>query len=232
MSDIFAQSNNPDHHSHSSNNELSDETPQSYPEGFDEKQFGGINDGTVSIEVISEEAHEQLWEMYADSFKDLQEKTPTLQIMHKDDFRKALADKEVIKSFRVTDGRPTSMLVYAPIQKSPEYFPWNSLPYFEKQYPEDYAAGRIFYFVGLFTTPEYQKSGNFLPLVDHLFKEVMAMHPEGSRFIYDTCQENQWLAQTLHSLADRYFKENGEWQVDPLEELGTQTYYGIPMSKK
>lgn len=189
--------------------------------------------GTVTIESVPEPYHEYLWNMYERSFDDLQETTPTVQMMDEESFIAALQDPEVSKSFRVIDGVPATMLVYAPIQKSPEYFPWNSLKYFEKQFPDNYAEGRIYYFVGLFTDPDFRgQDGGFMNLVDQLFKDVMREHPEGAQFIYDCCEENREFAKLLHFLAVDYFGEEGEWSVDDLSELGTQTYYSIPMKSK
>lgn len=189
--------------------------------------------GTVTLESVPEEYHDYLWGMYERSFDELQETTPTIQMMEEDKFKEALLDQEVKKSFRVIDGKPATMLVYAPIQKSPDYFPWNSLKYFEKQFPENYAEGRIYYFVGLFTDPDFRgNDGGFMNLVDHLFRDVMQEHPEGAQFIYDCCENNRDFAKLLHFLAVDYFGDEGAWSVDDLSELGTQTYYSIPMRSK
>lgn len=195
---------------------------------------GSVIDGVVKYDVVPDSLHGYLWEMYTSTFEELQKKTPTLQLMGQLEFSKALADPEVTKMFNFTEGKPDTMLIYSSIKLSPEYYPWNSLAYFEHNFSEDYDADRIYYFVGLFTDPEFQDRGNFIKLVEPLFSDVMARDPEGARFIYDCCEDNAWLAEVLHSLADRYQKsipEDVAWQVAELGRLGSQTYYDIEMHK-
>jgi hypothetical protein len=192
------------------------------------------HEGVARLDVVPEEYHDYLWGLYEASFAELQEKTPTLQLMHEDDFRKSLTDPRVTKMFSFTDGRPETMLIYSSIKLSPEYYPWNSVPYFEKNFQEDFAADRIYYFVGLFTDPEYQNRGNFIRLVEPLFRDVMERDPLGARFIYDCCEDNAWLAQVLHSLAERHqsgIPDERAWRVAELAQLGTQTYYDIDMKQ-
>lgn len=200
-----------------------------------QEQIGIPTDGVASIEVVPDRYHDLLWSLYQETFTEIQEETPTLQIMHEDDFKRALIDPEITKMFSFSDGQPATMLIYSSIKKSPEYFPWNSLPYFEKNFPDDYESDRMYYFVGLFTNPAFQGSGDFMSLVKPLFDDIRTRHPEGAHFIYDCCNANEWLAEVLYSLAERYhasLPENERWSVGALGRLGTQTYYSIPMTQE
>ncbi len=190
------------------------------------------HEGVASLEVVPEEYHDYLWNMYETSFTDLQADTPTLQLMHETDFRAALVDERVTKLFSFTEGQPETMLIYSSIKLSPEYYPWNSLPYFEKNFPDSYDDDSVYYFVGLFTDPAFREKGNVLKLVAPLFDDVASRHPKGAEFIYDCCEANKGLAVALHSLAERYQSEQPEneaWAVAPLGRLGTQTYYNVSM---
>lgn len=183
------------------------------------------------VDKLSEKETEDLWREYNRSFEEMQTLSPTLQIMTREDFDPAMKDPKVNKLLIKNGDTIESALIYSKINVSDKYFPWISLKYFEHNWPEKFSEENIYYFVGLFSTPESSGLGNVYALRDKLFEKVENESPNGAMFVYDCCDHNKGLAEMLHFMAEDYMENvsSNPWSVDTLNNMGSQTFYSIDM---
>lgn len=163
---------------------------------------------------LPEELVVKFWALYDMAFAPLKAASPCRQYLLEDEFREEMADERILK-FILRDGDdPVSLALVA---TDLEAVPWISPPYFQAQYPEEFSAGRVYYFGALLTVPDRRRAGYVDFLLAWLINFVVANDGVAA---FDCCQIND---QFLPALIRKASDEQARFEV---AQLDAQTYYG------
>lgn len=159
-----------------------------------------------------------LWKLYREIFEKLSEDAPVRQMLYFHEWMKLMLTprgKKIV--LRDEKGAVVSMGVYGTKLSD---FPFLSLKFFEKRFPECYAQGRLFYFIALLTRPGMQGEGHAAELFEAMTHAVADV--EGIA-IFDVCSGNatSGLPEVIHKMGSPYA------ELEPLVELGIERYCAI-----
>jgi hypothetical protein len=164
---------------------------------------------------------ETAWELYSSSFEDLRRQAAQRHVMTRGEFDEVMTDKRVLK-WLVLDGEGLAGM--ATVTNDLGAVPLVSPEYYANRWPDEYAAGRIWYVGFLAVAPRQQGGSVASDLVRGITESVRRT---GGLVGVDICAHNESalrLPTTLLRLARI-------WQPSTrLQRLDAQTYwiYDIP----
>jgi hypothetical protein len=176
---------------------------------------GGLS---VSVErVLTGADATAAWATYRDSLAPLAEVAAMKQTLREPELRAALADPAILKYVgRDDDGAVVAVLTLT-TKLSTENI---SNGFYQRRYPDHYAAGRLLYLGFLVVRPEAQARGLIMLLVGRLTADLEAV---GGVVAFDVCGYNDEtfaFARLCRLVAART-------RPATLTQLDVQTYYAI-----
>ncbi len=135
------------------------------------------------LEVLDDSLLERAWQLYLHAFEDLAAYVVQRHLMYRSEFDAVMSDPLVAKYLAVGDDGV--LLGLATYSNRLETMPLISPQYFERRWPEHYAAGRIWY-CG-FVAVDPPGSGAFTVLVEELYRFA---EKQGGVIALDVCQYN------------------------------------------
>jgi len=156
----------------------------------------------------------KFWALYDMAFEAMKAASPCRQYLLEDEFREEMADDRILKFVLRDGGDPVSLAFVATDLTA---VPWISPPYFQAQYPAEFAAGKVYYFGALLTVPDRRRAGYVDFLLAWLINFVVSNDGVAA---FDCCQIND---QFLPALIRKAGEEQARVEVS---QLDAQTYYG------
>lgn len=123
------------------------------------------------------------WDLYRDAFTDIDAQAAQRHLMTRDEFDHVMTDRRIRKYFAFHGGTPVGLAV---ITNDLDAWPLISPRYFARQWPDLYAARRIFY-IGFACTVTGAPNHTFHDLIADLSKEVFAVD---GMAVMDFCTRN------------------------------------------
>ena len=139
------------------------------------------------VDEFTDEEIIELWRMYDESFREVNENNPCRQSFYEDEFRIALLDPEVKKLGAFVAGRMVAMAIWS--RKLP-LFPWISQDYYRVHHPKEYAAGEVTYIMALLARPEDHRKGYGSACAEGTVMDILE---HGGLAVMDMCEDNAWL---------------------------------------
>lgn len=162
--------------------------------------------------IESEQERAALWDLYYETFKEVDEGSPCKQSYNRDEFMKVLQDSDVVK-FILT--YQDSLVGIALITNNLKKVSWISEPYFKKHFPHQYEERRIYYIKALVIAKKYQGKIEVFRLVKSIIEYVDSQNGIAA---FD-CSEN--INQFLLPLIERA----GTGTISQSQQLDRQVYY-------
>lgn len=138
------------------------------------------------LPTLHRDLAEQAWNLYHDAFIELNSLTVQRHLMHRHEFDEVLADPrvDVYLSFGA-DGDLRGLATYT---NQLEAMPLISPAYFARRWPEQYAAGRVWYCGFVATIRDGSRAaGAFIELITSMYQVAEA---QGGVISLDICQYN------------------------------------------
>ncbi|MBU4022942.1 hypothetical protein KJ591_01105 [Patescibacteria group bacterium] len=139
---------------------------------------------SVAIEIreelcISDAAlRQELWEMYDETFTEVNTATPCRQHCYKEEFLEAMQDSDFQKFLLCVDEKPVGIGL---ITNHLEKVPWINVAFFKKQFPVLMSVNLVYYLMGIAV-----KSGLATrSLGSRLLKEMICSLPENGAVAFD-----------------------------------------------
>lgn len=152
-------------------------------------------------QVIDGDVRETAWKLYSQAFEDLRHMAVQRHLMFGGEFDAVMVDEKVDK-FMVW-GEDRSLLGLSTMTTYLPSMPLISPDYFERRWPDRYAAGQIYYIGFLAVHPDSHGTGIFGEMVKAMTEPVAAI---GGLAVLDVCSYNKdrlhlpraicWLAST------------------------------------
>jgi hypothetical protein len=121
----------------------------------------------VVDQIIDEDLHSAAWQLYQDCFEELNTLAVQRHMMYKSEFDEVMADTRVDKYLALTDeGTLCGITTYT---NDLEAVPLISPQYFERHWPEHYAAKKIWYIGFIAVSPEFQGREAFAQMVEQMY---------------------------------------------------------------
>ena len=108
-----------------------------------------------------------LWDVYTRSFGPLAYIAASRHVMPKETFLVEMADPAITKLIVTDAGRPVSMVT---LTWDLELVSWVSPEFYRSRYPEQSAAGRLFFITNMLTDPDYHGHEPFLLLSAEMYR--------------------------------------------------------------
>jgi hypothetical protein len=184
---------------------------------------------TAKLEAtLEDDAIEFWWQLYDESFSEINSVSPCRQSMYRDEFTNAMQSDSVYKIVAYDRDRSVAMIIFGSLSTNADTFGWLSQDFFQIRYPMEYSNDSVLYFVGLFTVRDGRHHGAMAELFSVASTVIKKYHPRAS-IVFDCCDENNsWLPEVIHSLS----RELPGLDVGPMEVTGTQSYYGFAVTAK
>jgi hypothetical protein len=147
-----------------------------------------VPSGGVRVEKLDEVGGtllEQAWDLYEAAFREINALAVQRHLMHRDEFDEVMADSRVGKYLAFDDaGDLVGLSTYT---NQLDAFPLISPAYFERHWPEHFAAGRVWYIGFVAVAPEGRHRHTFFQLIETMY-EVSAV--DNGISAMDFCQYN------------------------------------------
>lgn len=165
----------------------------------------------------------RFWGVYKEQFIPLTEDAPVYQMLPLWQWLRAMFSPRFYKF--VNRDEHGALVSLGVMGTRLEDFPFLSVPYFRKHFPEHYSGRRLLYFIALVTRPGMEGKGEAEALM-HLMADTVA--ERDGIAIFDVCTANAMsgLPEAIHAMASQYV------DVDPIIELGIERYAGIAAHKR
>jgi hypothetical protein len=128
----------------------------------------------VIDQITDEDLHETLWKMYLDAFEDLNTMAVQRHLMFRSEFDEVMLDSRIHKYLALDDDG--AVLGVATYTNDLSAVPLISPPYFERHWPEHYAANRIWYIGFVAVDPQVQGREVFAQLVEQMYLVASAQN--------------------------------------------------------
>lgn len=120
------------------------------------------------VEKVDDDATlEDLWKLYYDAFKDLNTQAVQRHMYHRGEFDEVMRDPRIQKHLCYDDGG--ALLGVSTYTNDLDAVPLLSPEYFQRRWPDDYAARKIWYIVFVAVHPEAQTSDAFRSMVEQMY---------------------------------------------------------------
>ncbi len=164
-------------------------------------------------EIISEISEmETLWDIYNDSFIDLNKNAPCQQSFDKEHFLGILQEKTAIKY--ILTSKEGSMIGMGMVTNNFHNTPWISSEYFKNKFRDYYHKNLIYYFIGIAVAKEYRHQGYGTLLI----KTITENLPEGAMLGFDHSANINFFIPHFSRIATKKIKKR---------YLDSQSYYVI-----
>lgn len=169
------------------------------------------------VERVDGDTLEDLWKLYYDAFKKLNTQAVQRHMYHRDEFDEVMANPDIQKHLCYDDSGSllgvsayTNVLTAVPLL-SPEYF--------ERHWPEHYAANKIWYIVFVAVHPDAQTSPAFVEMVEQMYLIASA---ENGLVGLDICNFND----TVHRMSRVFRVMIKRWHPTMrFERIDQQSYW-------
>ncbi len=171
----------------------------------------------ITVETaVDDETALVYWELYRDTFGELETKAVARQLLHKHEFLEEMHDPRVQKY--VAWNECGEVVGLSTLTSDLETVPWISAAYFAHHYPEHTARGAVYYQGFTLVHRGYRKSRIFQILTERVVELLVA---ERAVCAYDICAYNN---DTIGFAAniERLLHRNADVTVVPID---VQTYY-------
>jgi hypothetical protein len=128
----------------------------------------------VLDQIRDDDLQETLWKMYLDAFDDLNTMAVQRHLMFREEFDEVMRDSRIQKYLALGDDG--TVLGVATYTNELSAVPLISPPYFERHYPEHYAAKRIWYIGFVAVDPQVQGREVFAQLVEQMYLVASAQN--------------------------------------------------------
>lgn len=179
------------------------------------------------VEEVNPEREQQAWEMYEETFREINTLAVQRHLMYRSEFDDVMADKRVRKYLYTTagnsDGEPAGLAGLATFTNDLNAMMLISPAYFERRWPQLYAERRIWYcgFVGV--APRAQASVAFKEMVEAMLQTALAVD---GIIVLDTCAYNEsarGLDRVIPLMLRRLARPEGRQVI--ATRLDTQTFW-------
>ena len=117
--------------------------------------------------ITDEDLQEALWTLYQDAFQELNTLAVQRHLMYRSEFDEVMRDSRVSKYLALQDdGTLCGVATYT---NDLDAVPLISPRYFERHWPEHYAARKIWYIGFVAVNPEHQGNEAFASLVEQMY---------------------------------------------------------------
>jgi hypothetical protein len=128
----------------------------------------------VVDQITDEDLHEGVWTLYQDAFQELNTMAAQRHLMTKSEFDEVMLDTRIDKYLALDDdGTLCGVSTYT---NDLDAVPLISPPYFERHWPEQYAARKIWYIGFVAVSPEAQGREAFGLLVEQMYLVASAQN--------------------------------------------------------
>ena len=117
--------------------------------------------------ITDEDLLQALWTMYQDAFEELNTLAVQRHLMYRSEFDEVMRDTRVSKYLALRDNG--TLCGVATYTNDLDAVPLISPQYFERHWPEHYAAGKIWYIGFVAVNPEDQGNEAFASLVEEMY---------------------------------------------------------------
>ena len=121
----------------------------------------------VVDQIIDEDLHRAVWSLYQDAFQDLNTLAVQRHMMYPSEFDEVMRDSRVSKYLALADDG--TVLGVATYTNDLDAVPLIAPQYFERHWPEHYAAHKIWYIGFVAVSPEDQGREAFAQLVEQMY---------------------------------------------------------------
>jgi len=121
----------------------------------------------VIAQITDETLHEDVWTLYQDAFKELNTMAVQRHLMYRSEFDEVMRDSRVDKYLAMDDDG--SLLGIATYTNDLDAVPLIAPAYFERHWPEHYAANKIWYIGFVAVSPQAQGREAFAQLVEQMY---------------------------------------------------------------
>jgi acetyltransferase (GNAT) family protein len=118
-------------------------------------------------QIIDADLHDAAWKMYQDAFEELNTLAVQRHMMYPSEFDEVMLDTRVTKYLALTDDG--SLCGVATYTNDLDAVPLIAPKYFERHWPEHYAARKIWYIGFVAVNPEHQGREAFAQLVEQMY---------------------------------------------------------------
>ncbi len=124
------------------------------------------------LDAVRDASADEAWKLYRAAFADLEALAVQRHLMYRSEFDEVMADERVQKYLALdNDGTLLGLATYT---NQLDAMPLISPAYFQRRWPEHYAAGRIWYCGFVAVAPTAQGSGVFAELVKAMYRVAEA----------------------------------------------------------
>jgi len=128
----------------------------------------------VLDQITDEDLHETVWTLYQDAFEDLNTMAVQRHLMYRSEFDEVMADSRVHKYLAIDDdGTLCGVATYT---NELDAVPLIAPAYFERHWPEHYAAKKIWYIGFVAVSPLSQGREVFANLVEQMYMVASAQN--------------------------------------------------------
>lgn len=167
--------------------------------------------------TVNSELTEKFWGLYEGAFAPLRESSPCRQFFRYEEFVGEMADERVLKFVLWDDDG--SALAMSLVAVDLEAVPWISPEYFAARFPEQFAAGTIYYFGAILVEPNSQGMKYSEILLEEL--ENFVVRNKGIAAFDCYSENNKWLPRIIRETTER------QANLDCIE-LDSQHYWAYP----
>jgi hypothetical protein len=128
----------------------------------------------VIDQITDEDLQETVWTLYQDAFEDLNTMAVQRHLMFREEFDEVMRDSRVHKYLALDDDG--TLLGVATYTNELDAVPLISPPYFERHWPEHYAAKRIWYIGFVCVGSQVQGREVFAQLVEQMYLVASAQN--------------------------------------------------------
>ena len=170
----------------------------------------------VSVETdLDAETAERYYELYYDTFKDLETRAVARQLLHRHEFLEEMHDPRVMKYIAWEGDLAIGLTT---LTNHLETVPWISPRYFEHHYPEHWARGAVYYLGITLVERNHQNSDVFQTMIAAATELILA---ERAVCAWDICHFNDEVLG-LGPAISRMLDTVPQLAVGPIDK---QTYF-------
>jgi len=171
------------------------------------------------VESLSTDARPEAWRLYTEVFDDLRFRAVRRQVMYRPEFDSVMTDRRVSKCLAQDDGGGlrglstfTNDLAAVPLI-SPEYF--------ERRWPDRFAARRIWYCGFVAVRPGTENSGVFAALVEAMYR---AAAPQDGIIGLDLCRHDDQVSKVSRAVRLMLHRLSGDVRAQRADEQAYWLY--------
>ncbi len=173
--------------------------------------------------TVGEELAKKYWLIYKAAFEPLKVLSPCRQSFNEEEFMEEMTDERVLKFVLWDDEGDAVAMSMVAVDLSA--LPWISPEYFAARFPEQFAAGTIYYFGTILVPPEHQNRGYMEMLLEELENFVVRNDGIAAFDCYGgvngSVGNNEWLPEAIRETTAR------QADLDCIE-LEPQHYWAYP----